>query len=305
MDRNSVSWKGYIPAITTTFDEQGELDAGGMRELLRWYLQEGMHGVVTLGTQGEWFNMRYEEKYEVMSVVSEEMKGKCTIIAGCNDFSVDGVVRNAAAAEELGFDGMLLSAPPYMKPTEREIYEFYKAVSERVNLPVCVYNWPPGTNVDMSFELLDKLADLDKVVAIKNSTPNLHHFINVFSKLRHKVKVFGIPISELGLALMQQPNADGMMGAGGVLGKDQPDFFNHIWNGRYRDALELSRKDNYLMNAFFHADYTGKFGSAQAIFKAALNLQGLPGGHVRKPLLDLKDDGVAIVRATLEELGRL
>lgn len=305
MDRHSVDWKGYIPAITTPFTREGTFDRDAMRSLLRWLHAEGMHGVITAGTQGEWFTLSAAEKQLLLQTVSEELRGKCTIIAGCNGFTVDEVVNNAALAAELGFDGVLLSAPAYMKPTEAEVYQFYRDVSDRIALPICVYNWPPGTNLDMSLDLITRLAELDKVVALKNSTPDLRHFLNVFYTIRHRIRVFGIPISELGIALMQEENADGMMGAGAVLGREQPGFFNAIWAGDLETARIIAKKDSTLMQSWFHPNYTGKFGSAQAIFKEALNLQGLPGGYPRRPLLPLDEPGRELVREALESVGRL
>ncbi|NIB40302.1 dihydrodipicolinate synthase family protein [Pseudomaricurvus alkylphenolicus] len=305
MDRNSVQWRGYIPAITTPFTKEGELDCESLRKLLSWLNREGMHGVITAGTQGEWFTLSFEEKRYLLETVSSELRGKCTIIAGCNGYTAAEVIRNSELAQGFGFDGILLSAPPYMKLTDNEIYEFYAEVSGEISLPICVYNWPPGTNVDMSLELLQKLAELDKVVAIKNSTPDQRHFLNVFYALKDKVRVFGIPMSDLGITLVQQDNADGMMGAGAILGRDHPDFFNAIWAGDIETARIIAKKDTTLMQAWFNSDYTGKFGSAQAIFKEALNQQGLPGGYPRSPILPLDERGVDEVRKTLLAVGRL
>lgn len=305
MDRNSVDWKGYIPAITTPFTKAGELDCDAFRSHLQWLYSEKMHGVLIAGTQGEWFTMSSDEKQQLLKIVSEELKGKCTIIAGCNGYTATEVLKNAETAREYGFDGILLCPPPYMKPTEDEIYQFYKEVNAEASLPICVYNWPPGTNVDMSLELLQRLAGLDKVVAIKNSTPDLRHFLNVFYTLKDTVRIFGIPMNELGISLMQEKNADGMMGAGAVLGRDQPNFFNAIWDGDLDSAREIARKDSVLMQEWFNSDYTGKFGSAQAIFKEALNIQGLNGGYPRKPLLPLNEEGKQKIRETLERIGKL
>ncbi|GAB3108398.1 dihydrodipicolinate synthase family protein [Aestuariicella hydrocarbonica] len=305
MGKYSVDWKGYIPAITTNFNRAGEFDSEGMRALVRWLLGQGVHGVVTAGTQGEWFAMSFEEKASLFSVVSEELKGKCTIIAGCNGFTVDEVVKNAELAESLGFDGILLSAPAYMSLTEREVYQFFSDVSDRVYLPICVYNWPPGTNLDMSFELISKLAELEKVVALKHSTPDLHSFVQVFYAMKDKIRVFGVPVNEFGISLMKEENAAGQMGAAAILGSEHPQFFNAIWDGDYETAKRIGSRDSFLMQSWFTPDLTGRFASAQAIFKEALNLQGLPGGYPRQPILPLDDSGKEIVRRTLEILGKI
>lgn len=305
MKKFSVDWKGYIPAITTTFDQEGRLDIEGMRGLLQWLCSQGVHGVITGGTQGEWFTLTFEERQKLYGLVAEELKGKGILIAGCNGYTVDEVVRNADLAKALGFDGILLSAPAYMSLHESEVYEFFRAVSDRVNIPICVYNWPPGTNLDMSYDLIERLAALDKVVALKHSTPDLRHFANVFYKLKDKIRVFGVPVNDLGVRLMQEPNAAGQMGAGAILGSEHPQFFNSVWEGDLETARKIGARDSYLMQSWFNAHLTGRFASAQAIFKEALNLQGLAGGYPRKPILPLDEAGKKIVRETLLTLGKL
>ncbi|HEY7776304.1 MAG TPA: dihydrodipicolinate synthase family protein, partial [Kineobactrum sp.] len=214
-------------------------------------------------------------------------------------------LENIACAADNGFNGVLLTPPPYILPTEREIYAFYAEVNKSSPLPICVYNWPPGTNVDMSLELLSQLADLDKVVAVKNSTPDPEHFANVLKALCDRVRVFGAPMNERGIGLIMDHGCDGQMGAGAVLGCDQPDFYNALWAGDLERARALGAKDSLLMTSWFNPDYTGRFGSAQAIFKEALNQQGLPGGIPRTPILPLEDAGVACIRDTLVQLGKI
>ena len=149
------------------------------------------------------------------------------------------------------------------------------------------------------------LAELDNVVAIKNSTGDRDHFLDVMRALNGSVRIFGIPMTAAGSELVLNNEADGTMGAGAVLGRTQPNFYNALWAGDRERGLEAANDDARIMSAWFNSDYTGRFGSAQAIFKAALNLQGLPGGFPRRPILPLSDEDTARVRGTLEELGRL
>jgi 4-hydroxy-tetrahydrodipicolinate synthase len=294
-----------MPAITTPFDEQGQLDLPALRKLVEWLADQGMHGLIMAGTTGEWFSMSPEERKQLFNTVGEVLKGQLPLIAGCNAFTAAEVVSNAVTAAKSGFDGILVTPPPYVRPCEREVIAFYEDINQATPLPICVYNWPPGTNIDLSKETLLHLADLDNVVAIKNSTGNPEHFLDVMRALNKKVRIFGIPMTNKGAELVLNQEADGTMGAGGVLGQTQPDFYNALWAGDREKGLAAAAFDSRIMNDWFNTDYTAKFGSAQAIFKTALNLQGLPGGMPRRPILPLRDSDVAIVRNTLENLGRL
>jgi len=305
MDRSSVDWRGYIPAITTPFTRDRQLDEHGLQQLLEWLAAEGMHGIVVAGTTGEWFSLSDAERRTVLSVTGRQLRGKLTLIAGCNAFGADRVVEYAEMARESGFDGILVTPPPYIVPNEEEIFAFYRHVSQHARLPICVYNWPPGTNVDMSCELLERLADLDGIVAVKNSTGRLDRFIQSFFALKDRLRVFGFPMDELGATLLRTHGGDGTMGAGAVLGRDHPDFYNHLWRGDVAAALRCGARDRVLMKEWFTEKLVGRFASAQAILKEALNAQGLPGGYPRPPILELTDEARERVRDTLRRLGRI
>jgi len=305
MDRSSVDWKGYIPAITTPFDKDRELDPEAFGMLLEWLDAQGMHGIIVAGTTGEWFSLSADERQMLLRLAGQQLGGKRTLIAGCNAFSAGQVVAHAELAAESGFDGILVTPPPYVVPAENEIYEFYRYVSDSVTIPICVYNWPPGTNVDMSCELLERLASLDKVVAVKNSTGRLDRFLRTFFALKDRVRIFGFGMDELGATLVQVHGGDGTMGAGAVLGREHADFYNELWRGNLAAALRCGARDRQIMSDWFTEDLTGRYGSAPAILKEALNMQDLPGGFPRPPLLELTAEGRGRVHETLKRLGKV
>lgn len=305
MDRNDVNWRGYIPAITTTFTRDGEYDSRGHAELLEWLLAQGMHGIVALGTTGEWFSVTLAERSQILNTIAATLKGKIPIIAGCTDYTVNKVATNMQAASDAGFDGILLTPPPYISLSENEIFEFYREAAKRTKLPICIYNWPPGTNIDMSLPLIERLIDIDNVVALKHSTSCLDHFIKTFFAVRDRVRVFGVAMDELGLTLTRYQGADGTMGAGAVLGSDHPNFFNAIWRDDLDAARAFGARDRVIMQDWFTKHLTARFGSPQAILKEALNMLGLPGGYPRRPILPLAKDGREQVKATLRSLGKL
>jgi len=305
VNRDSVDWRGYLPAITTPFNERGELDLAALRKLLEWMAEEGMHGLVIAGTTGEWFSMDSTEKATLFKTVGEVLKGEIPLIAGCNAFTAKEVINTAVTAAKCGFDGIIVTPPPYVRPCEREVLAFYQDVDRGTELPICIYNWPPGTNIDLSRNTLEQLAELDHVVAIKNSTADPEHFLDVMRALNGKLRIFGIPMTAAGAELVLNGEADGTMGAGAVLGRTHPEFYNALWEGDRGRALAAASQDQRIMSDWFTPNLTAQFGSAQAICKTALNLQGLPGGFPRRPILPLTDLQVERVRNTLSALGRL
>jgi 4-hydroxy-tetrahydrodipicolinate synthase len=262
-----------------------------------------MHGVAVAGTTGEWFSLSRRERCDLFAVATERLRGRITVLAGCSAFTPGESIAYAEAALERGADGILLTPPPYVVPNPREVVAYFRGVSDAVAIPICVYNWPRGTGVDLSPELLAELAAIDNVVAIKNSTGNQAAVLQTLFSLRDRVRIFGVPADRLGVLLVEHAGADGTIGAGAVLGSSHPAFFDHVWAGEIEEALACGARDRTLFERFWNPDFTPRFGSQFAILKTALNLQGLPGGHVRPPVLPLTDAERDRVREVLVELG--
>jgi dihydrodipicolinate synthase/N-acetylneuraminate lyase len=303
--RGRVGWRGYLPAITTPFDQDRQLDFTALGGLLEWLHHEGMHGLVIAGTTGEWFSLRGDERHRLFSAAAAQMAGRLPLIAGCSAFTPDEVVEHIDHAHRCGFDGVLITPPPYAMPDEGDLLAFYTQIAQQSRLPICIYNWPPGTNIDMSIDLLSRLAELDAVVAIKQSTSDLSRFMNAFFALKDQVRVFGVTMDEVGITLVQAHDADGTMGAGGILGRYQTGFFDNLWKGDVDAARMCGAKDRVLMRDWFTPRLVGKFGSGAAILKAAFNARGLPGGYVRAPFRDVSTEDAATITETLRSLGSL
>ena len=303
--RERVEWRGYIPAITTPFDADHALDLPALGALLEWLESEGMHGLVIAGTTGEWTSLSAAERKALFGAAGDQLGKRVPLLAGCTAFTAREVVDFAACAADHHFSGILVTPPPYLRPCADEIVAFFEAVSRHSRLPICVYNWPPGTGIDMPLDLLERLADIENVVAIKQSTSDLRRFVQTFFALNDKVRVFGHAMDEHGLALLQARGGDGTMGAGGVLGRIHPDFYNHLWAGDIDAARECGRKDRLTLDHWYTPELVGSFGSGPAILKAALNVQGLPGGKVRPPLHDVSDAHLDTIRETLIAAGRM
>lgn len=301
--RERAGWRGYLPAIVTPFDGDLALDLAALGRMLEWLHAEGMHGLIVAGTTGEWTSLTGAERAALFCAAGGQLRGKLPLIAGCTAFTAREVLDHAANAHASGFDGILVTPPPYVRPNANELHEFYRQVSTGSPLPVCVYNWPPGTGIDMPVALLARIAELPNVVAIKQSTSDLRRFVDTFFALRERVLVFGHSMDEHGLALLEARGGDGTMGAGAVLGRAHPDFYNHLWRGDIEAARACGRMDRVILDEWYTPELTGRFGSGPSILKAALRARGLPVGGVRPPLLDVSAEDARSIHDTLRRLG--
>jgi dihydrodipicolinate synthase/N-acetylneuraminate lyase len=305
MDRHSVGWRGYIPALTTPFHADGELDRAGWVELVRWAVAEGMHGIVVAGSSGEWFALDDDERIDLFELARDTVNGQIPVIGCCNSLKPRDSLELAHAAEELSLDGIILAPPPYAVPNQREVVAFYERIAAEVRLPLCLYNWPRGTNIDMDRRLIQHLAELETVVAIKNSTGSFAGFLDTFFAVKDEIRYFGFGSDELSITLISHHGGDGTIGGGAVLGHVHPGFYEAVWDGDLARARQLGALDKAFFDFSMAPDFGPRFASAQAIMKTALNLQGLPGGYPRPPYLPLTGTETDQVRAHLEELGLL
>jgi 1-pyrroline-4-hydroxy-2-carboxylate deaminase len=304
MDRDSVDWKGYWIAAPTPFTVTGALDEDALCAMLRLYHGLGAHGVLVNGTTGEWFAQNDGERRRVAELAVEELGGKIPVVIGCTTFTPSQTIALGRHAREIGADGMLSTPPPYAAPTPREIVAFFSAISDSVDLPIMVYNWARGVAVEITWETALELAQIDRVVAIKDSTVHAAQALATLEKVGDRVRVFGSFINRLGLSVLHGLGGDGNIDGGGLGAKFAVAFYEAFWRGDFAAAQQAADRYGALMTRLIRPDWSGAFGSPQSQIKACMNMLGQPGGYVRPPLLPI--DGVReleALRQILDDAG--
>ena len=233
MNRDDIDWAGYFPACVTPFHEDGALDLPSLAALVEHYVAEGMHGLVVNGTCGEWFSQNGDERREVAEVAVRTAAGRMTVLVGCTADTADVTVELARHALAAGADGVLVSPPPYAKLSRDEVVAFYLDVNAGIDGPLVVYNWPHGSGVDIDSDLADRLADIDQIVAIKDSTPSAEQFFETSRRVRDRVRVFGPYMSQAGLEVLRTEGGDGTVGGGSLVGRPDPEFWEACWRGDF------------------------------------------------------------------------
>ncbi|TDC19670.1 dihydrodipicolinate synthase family protein [Streptomyces sp. 8K308] len=304
MNRDDVAWRGYWPAAPTPFTADGALDEAGWRALLRLYAAQGVHGVLVNGTTGEWFAQTPAERRRVAEIAVAELGGRIPVVIGCGAFTAAECAEFGEHARAIGADGVLTTPPPYVHPSQAEILDFYRRVTDAVDLPLMVYNWPRGTAVDITVATAERLADLPNVVAIKDSSGDELKVARTCEALAGSVRVFGRFIHRRGMAVMAEFGGDGNIDGGGLGAPFAVPFYAAFWAGDLTAARAWSARYERLVELLVKPDYSARFASPTAQLKAAMGLLGQPGGHVRPPLLPLDDPTLlARLAAALAEAG--
>jgi 1-pyrroline-4-hydroxy-2-carboxylate deaminase len=301
MDRNDVNWRGYWAASPTPFAADGGYDADAHRALVDWYVAEGLHGVLVNGTTGEWFAQTPEERRLVAQTVIEHVAGRIPVVVGCTAYTAREASEYARAAIAAGADGIESTAPPYSKPFDDELVAYFEELSASVDAPLMVYNWVHGTNVEIGPELASRLADVDTVVALKDSTPDVEQFFETTRAVVDRLRVFGPFMSARGYAELKTHGGDGFIGGGTIYGAPDPRFWEDYWAGDDEAALAHARRTEELFPKLWRpGGWAGLYGGYQSQLKAIMKLLGQPGGEVRPPRLPITDPAsLAAIREVL------
>jgi len=300
MNRDSVTWSGPMPALTTPFDAAGAVDAAALRANIDRLLAAGATGVVACGCTGEFWALSHAERKALYTDAVAAVAGRGTCIVGTGAVTAHETIDLARHAASVGADGVLILPPYFVKLTDDEIYAHFAEVSAAVDLPIMVYNIPGNAVNAVSPALAARLATLETVVAIKESSGDWNNFYATMLAVRSEIRVFCGPSSVYGVPAV-------VLGADGTI-----DCFPNVWDG----CLDL-----------FYAALEGKLEAAEALqatarrltdlfvsegrtlypaTKAAMDMLGFPGGgRPRAPLQPLAGAPLEGLRRGLVELRLL
>jgi len=163
----------YTPVITPHFDDL-TIDRDGFVSVIEYLIAEGVNGIVVGGSTGEYYAQTAEERFEMMRLAKETIKGRVALIVGTGAISTDDAVAYGRAAKEAGADALLVTTPPYAVPTERENALHALEIDRAANLPIMLYNYPGRMSVHMGEEYLDRVGRSPNFCAIKESSGDIN-----------------------------------------------------------------------------------------------------------------------------------
>ena len=155
-------FRGTYTVLVTPFSEDGSaIDARTLRRLVAWQIDQGIHGLIPLGSTGEFLSLSREERQEVIEICVDEANGRVPVLIGTGAESTFDVIDLSREAETMGADGVMIIPPFYSTPTEDELFEHYRRVGDAISIPIMVYNNPATANVDLVPTAVDRLSHID------------------------------------------------------------------------------------------------------------------------------------------------
>lgn len=287
-------FKGLFPALVTPFRD-GAVDEEAFIRLVERQIAGGVHGLVPVGTTGETATLSHDEHRRVVELCVATSRGRVPVIAGAGSNSTAEAIELVRHAKAIGADAALVVTPYYVRPNQEGLYAHYRAVNDAVQLPVVVYNVPGRTGVDISNEVLARLAKLPNIVGIKDATGDL-------ARASQQRLMCGEGWTMLS---GDDPTGLGYLAHGGhgcisvtsnVAPEQTSAFYNAALSGDWAGALQHQDRLIRLHKALFT-------DASPAPTKAALAHLGLCADEVRLPLVAASDASRQEVLAAMRDAG--
>lgn len=276
----SAQFHGSYTVAVTPFTEDGaRICVDSLKRFLDWQLACEVPGIIILGTTGEFLTVSDEERHRLVSATVQHVQGRMDVLVGTMNAHTPGAVRHSRQAQDLGADGLMILPPYYYTPTEDEIFEYYRAISEAVSLPIMLYNNPFTSNVDMSAKLVARLtAAFDNIRYIKEASMDVGRVFDILEGTEGAMNVFA----------GERPVESHLLGAIGYVnpfGNYIPYSTARLWDLLDAGRIEEAKRINQLadaMNAVI-AEGHPTYGH-QCYSKALAAAAGYSMGEVRPPL---------------------
>ena len=186
--KEAAMFKGSIVAIVTPF-KKGKVDERALGDLIEWHIAQGTNAIVPCGTTGESATLDYKEHYRVIDFTVKTVNKRVPVIAGTGANSTDETIEITKHAKKSGADAALLVAPYYNKPTQEGLYRHYKAVAEKVDMSLVLYNVPGRTAVNILPATVARLAEIKNIVALKEATGDMKQASEIIRLCGDKITV--------------------------------------------------------------------------------------------------------------------
>ena len=290
--------EGVLVVLVTPLCEDETVDEDALRELVRRALSGGVHGVVVLGSAGEFAALADEARQRAIATAVDEVGGRVPVVVGTGEPGTRRAVSATQTACRLGADAALVVPPYYYRPTRDAILRYYCTVASEGGLPVLVYNIPFFTKVTLDLDLVQRLAEQPGIVGIKDSSGNLRNFQRLTSTV--KSERFSVVTGSDGMLFAQTvAGGDGCISPGANL---VPGWFVGLWNAMQRDRWS----EAWAMQQRIQGLHRGiGLGTFPAGIKGALSLLGIGRNVMAAPNVPVTEAQLAAIKEALEEFGLL
>jgi 4-hydroxy-tetrahydrodipicolinate synthase len=278
-----MKWDGVMPAITTKFNNNGELDFELFSSHFLYLKNSGVHAMILGGTLGEASVLNIEEKEQLIKLSLELSDNEIPIILNIAEGSTHEAIKQAMFAEKIGVQGLMALPPMRYKADDREIFQFFSDIANNTSLPIMIYNNPVDYKNEVTLDVFEKLIDKhDNIQAVKESTRDISNVSRIKARFKDRLKILcGVDTLAAEELCM---GADGWVaGLVNAFPYETMTVFNLIKNNRVEEALEIYRWFLPLLELDIHPKLVQYIKLAEAKV-------GVGSEYVRPPRLVLEGE---------------
>ncbi len=184
-----MEWKGVMPAVTTKFTSDDQLDLIMFEKNIHAQIQAGVDGIILGGTLGEASTLDEYEKETLLKETLRIADKKVPVIINIAEQSTRRAITTAVNAEKAGANGLMMLPPMRYKATDHETVTYFKAVAQSTSLPIMVYNNPIDYKIEVTLEMFDELLDLPNIQAVKESTRDVSNVTRIKNSFGDRLKI--------------------------------------------------------------------------------------------------------------------
>lgn len=271
--------KGCYVAIVTPFTSDGQINEKTFRSHIDFLIEKGVAGIVPCGTTGESATLTWNEHNRVVDITIEQAKGRVQVISGAGSNNTAESIAAAQHAKEKGTDAILSITPYYNKPTQEGLFQHYRAIASKVDIPIVIYNVPGRTGVNLLPETLERLCVFKNIIAIKEASGDIGQVSEIHRRCGERLTILSGD-DALTLPIL----AVGGKGVVSVVANIIPDrmsaMIDAFFKGDSISALKIHEEMLPLCDAMFYE-------TNPIPVKTAMNLIGMDVGSFRLPLVQM------------------
>jgi 4-hydroxy-tetrahydrodipicolinate synthase len=288
--------RGVVTPLITPVDAEERVYEPGLRGLIEYVLRGGVHGVFVVGSTGEFYGIDYDEKKRATEITIDQVKGRVPVYVGASGITTRECVRLSKMAEDARAQAITVLTPMFISPSEEELYKHFRTIAESTALPVLIYNNPDRTGINMSANLVERLAGIPNIVGAKDSSGDL----TLTSEYIRRTKNKGFRVMAGRDTMILGTLVYGGVGCVAATSNVAPalvvEIYNKFMAGDIQGSLEAQYRLAPLRIAF-------GLGSFPAVMKDALNLLGVDVGDPIRPLDHCTETNMAKLEEILLKMG--
>lgn len=290
---------GAATAIVTPFKANGEVDYDTFAKNIEFQIENKIDAIVVCGTTGEASTLTHEEHLDVIRYCVKCVNGRVPVVAGTGSNCTETAIYLSQEAEKAGVDGLLIVTPYYNKATQKGLYEHFKLIADSVKTPIILYNIPGRTGgVNILPETVVRLCtEVENIVGVKDATGNISQVAKLMSIAGDKVDLYSgnddqiVPLLSLG--------GKGVISVlSNIAPKETHDICAKFFEGDVEGSRKLQLNLLTLINLLF-------IEVNPIPVKKALQLMGMMGGTLRRPLTEMEEDNAAKLEKEMKAVGLL